>query len=339
MYALLLEAPSRLVYTEVPRPEPQEGEVLVAVRACGICGSDVHGLDGRSGRRRPPLIMGHEAAGTIERLGPGVTALKEGSRVTFDSTLWCGRCSFCRSGRINLCENRRVLGVSTDRYKCNGAFAQYVVVPQHVVYPLPEELSFEEGALIEPLSVAFHAVHRMPVDLNDTAVVVGGGVIGLLILKLLKLRGCRRVFVLEKEASRRSIAERFGASAAFPPGEMKPLLDRIGGGADIVFEAVGKAETVQTALSCVRTGGRCVLVGNLDPSVPFPLQKVVTGELVLSGTCASSGEYPRCLDLAAQRTVDLGELISARAPLSEGALWFGKLLKGDPELLKVVLIP
>ena len=173
MKALLLTEYKQLEVTDMPQPEIGPDDVLVRVKACGICGSDIHGYDGSSGRRIPPLVMGHEAAGEIAQIGSNVTTLSEGMPVTFDSMVSCGRCHFCRRGQINLCDNRRVLGVSCGDYRRHGAFAEYVAVPQHIVYPLPEGLPVEHAALIEPVSVAVHAANRTPVRLGDSAVVVG----------------------------------------------------------------------------------------------------------------------------------------------------------------------
>src|SRR5260221_9889782 len=173
MKALVLKEYKRFSFEDVPKPELGPQEVLVAVKACGICGSDVHGMDGSTGRRRPPIIMGHEASGVITDVGSAVRDWKAGDRVTLDSTIYCGRCDFCRRGEINLCNNRRVLGVSCEDYRQHGAFAEYVVAPQHILYRLPEGLPFEHAALVEPFSIAFHAVRRPRIALNDTVVVVG----------------------------------------------------------------------------------------------------------------------------------------------------------------------
>jgi L-iditol 2-dehydrogenase len=158
MKALVLEAYNRLVYGDVPQPNIGPDEVLIQVKACGICGSDVHGIDGSTGRRIPPIIMGHEAAGVIQEVGVEVTAWRPGDRVTFDSTIYCGKCCFCRAGQVNLCDNRRVLGASPGHYRQNGALAHYVAVPQRILYRLPDAVSFTQAAMLEPLSVAFHAV-------------------------------------------------------------------------------------------------------------------------------------------------------------------------------------
>src|SRR6266704_643294 len=160
MKALVLKEYKRFVLDDVPAPAPGPEEVLVAVKACGICGSDVHGMDGSTGRRRPPIIMGHEASGVIADVGKDVTAWKQGDRVTFDSTIYCGECEFCRRGEINLCQNRRVLGVSCEDYRQHGAFAEFVVVPQRILYRLPQGVPFEHASLVEPFAIALHAVKR-----------------------------------------------------------------------------------------------------------------------------------------------------------------------------------
>ena len=158
MRALLLSDYKKLSVVEMPTPEIGDDEALVRVRACGICGSDIHGYDGSTGRRIPPLVMGHEAAGVIERVGRGVTDFTTGDRVSFDSTVSCGTCDFCRRGQINLCDNRTVLGVSCGDYRRHGAFAEYVAVPARILYKLPDSLPFERAALLEAVSVAVHAV-------------------------------------------------------------------------------------------------------------------------------------------------------------------------------------
>src|SRR5690349_3578973 len=159
MDALLLKEYMKLEVVQMDMPETGPDDILVRVRACGICGSDVHGLDGSTGRRIPPLVMGHEAAGLVERVGANVRDFAPGDRVTFDSTIYCGHCRFCARGDVNLCDNRMVLGVSPGEYRRHGAFAEYVSVPRRIVYKLPAALTFEQAALIEAASVAVHAVN------------------------------------------------------------------------------------------------------------------------------------------------------------------------------------
>src|SRR5215216_5694153 len=167
MKALLLTAPSKLEVTDFTDPSPGEDEVLLRIKACGICGSDIHGWDGSTGRRRPPLIMGHEAAGEIIAVGPRVERWRVGDRVTSDSTIYCGKCQYCQSGDVNLCENRRVVGVAPAEYRQHGAFAEKLALPARILYALPDGLPFEHAAMIEPVSIAVHAVQRVTIKPTD----------------------------------------------------------------------------------------------------------------------------------------------------------------------------
>jgi L-iditol 2-dehydrogenase len=332
MKALLLTEYGKLSMADMPDPVPAEDEAVVRVRACGICGSDVHGYTGATGRRIPPLVMGHEAAGVIEHVGAPAAGFAPGDRVTFDSTLYCGRCEFCRRGEVNLCDARRVLGVSCADYRRHGAFAELVSVPVRTLHRLPDSLPFEHAALVEPLAVAVHAVDRQRPSPSDRIVVIGCGMIGLLVVQVLRARGCASITAVDVDERRRRLAARLGAerTSAQMSGSAA---------ADHVFEAVGRAETVTAAIHGVRKGGAVTLIGNLAPEVPLPLQAVVTGEIALLGSCASSGEYPKAIALLATGAVDVAPLVSAVAPLHEGAAWFERLHRGDEGLLKVVLRP
>ncbi len=343
MKALILEEYKKFTYTDMPAPEPGPEEVLIAVKACGICGSDVHGMDGSTGRRRPPIVMGHEAAGVIARTGAAVNNWKTGDRVTFDSTIYCGRCEYCRRGQFNLCDNRRVLGVSCEDYRQHGAFAEYVAVPQHVLYRLPDGLTFEHAALTEPFAIALHAIGRAPVAMDGTVVVVGAGMIGLALVQALRQAGCGRLIAVDVADARLALAREFGASDTFNSSSanaVEAIADLTRGrGADAAFEAVGISATVGLAVGCLRKGGTLTLVGNLAQKIDFPLQAAVTRELSLHGSCASRGEYPAALQMLALGALKAGGLISATAPLAEGASWFERLYRKEPGLMKVLLKP
>ncbi len=342
MKALLLTDYLHLELTEMPVPEIGDTDVLVRVQACGICGSDIHGWDGSSGRRVPPLVMGHEAAGVIERVGDAVTDLAVGDRVTFDSTIYCGHCWYCRRGDINLCENRRVMGVSPGDYRQHGAFAEYVALPQHIVYDLPEGLSFQHAAMVEPVSIAFHAVNRTPLALGASAVVVGAGMIGNLVIQSLRIAGCSQIIAVDLDEGKLDLAQRVGATHGLvAKGDVAAEVRKLTGGrgADATFEAVGIQPTVRTAIESARKGGSVTLVGNLAANVDFPLQSVVTREITVYGSCGSSGEYPECLAMIAKGAFDLDAIISATVPLDEGASWFQRLYDGEEGLMKVIVEP
>jgi L-iditol 2-dehydrogenase len=342
MKALLLSQYRHLELTDLPVPEPRPDEVLIRVAACGICGSDVHGYDGSSGRRIPPIVMGHEAAGTIAAMGKGVSGLSEGDRVTFDSTVYCGDCPPCLRGDVNLCDRRQVLGVSCSDYRRAGAFAEFVVVPARIVHKLPENFAFEEAALLEAVAVALHAVSLVPVAPGSTALVVGAGTIGLLLQQALRVAGCSRVFVADVDPTRLKLSRELGATSTLPAGidlDQQILQLTNGDGVDIAVEAVGKTETVNTAINSVRKSGSVILVGNISPEVTLPLQKVVTRQIRLQGSCASAGEYPRAIELLSSGAIRVKPLITAVAPLDEGPQWFERLYAHEPNLMKVVLTP
>ena len=343
MKALLLSEYNRLEMTELPMPRPGPGEVLVRVEACGICGSDVHGYDGSSGRRIPPIVMGHEASGIVAAVGAGVADVREGERVTFDSTVYCGECEYCRRGEMNLCERRQVLGVSTPEYRRAGAFAEFVVVPDRVVHRLPDEVTFAEAAMVEPLAVAVHAVAISEIPENGTALVMGAGMIGLLVLQALRDAGCLRVFVADVDESRLELAKALGAASTINAKtsdtvtEVRRLTERAG--VDVALEAVGSTPTVKAAIESVRKGGTVTLIGNIAPTVEIPLQTVVSRQIRLQGSAASSGEYPQSIDMLKRGAVDVKKLISIVAPLEDGPGWFERLHAREANLMKVVLTP
>ena len=343
MKALLLEQYMQLGYQEVPEPTISPDDVLIRVKACGICGSDVHGLDGSTGRRIPPIVMGHEAAGVIEEVGANVKGWAAGDRVTFDSTVSCGQCYFCARGEINLCDNRQVLGVSCGEFRRHGAFAELVSVPARILYRLPDSLGFAEAAMIEAVSIAVHAVNITPKSLGDTAVVVGSGMIGLLTIQAAKAAGFARVFAVDLDDNKLAVALRLGADAVFNPKTVdvpKAIQELTNGrGADVALEAVGAAAPIKTAIMSVKKGGTVTLIGNIAPNIELPLQAVVTRQIRLQGSCASSGEYPACIELLASGAIKVDEMISARVPLADGADWFKRLYAHEPNLMKVILEP
>jgi L-iditol 2-dehydrogenase len=340
--ALLLTAPGRLEHVDLPDPQVGADDVLVRVKASGICGSDVHGMDGSSGRRIPPVVMGHEAAGAIEEVGRAVTGWRVGQAVTFDSTIYCGRCPYCRQGLVNLCDDRQVLGVSNGDYRRDGAFAERIAVPERVLHALPPGISMVEAALVEPLAVAAHAVSRAPLAGAEAVLVVGAGVIGLLIIQVLRAAGCDRIIAVDLSPARLAHARSMGATETLEPGDdvVGRVVELTGNrGVDVAFEAVGVGATLALATAAVRKGATVVLVGNLASSTELALQWTVTRQLTLAGSAASCGEYPQALELIATRRVDVGGLVSQVAPLADGATWFERLREPETPILKVVLEP
>jgi len=343
MKALVLENPNQLVLKQLEKPRPKDDEALVRVKACAICGSDVHGLDDSTGRRHPPIVMGHEASGIVEEVGGAVTDFQPGDRVVFNSTLFCGKCRYCRRGMQNMCVSGKVFGVSSDSYRLQGAMAEYIAVPARILHRLPDAVSFEQAALVEPLSIALHAINSAEISLDDVAVVFGAGTIGILLVKLLGLSSCGKVIAVDIDEAKLEFAAKNGADYAFNPAGIDlqaRILERTQGeGADIAFEAVGVPATTRAGIECLRKAGSLVLLGNLTPSIDISIQKVVLKQLKLIGSYAFANEAETSLKLMAEKLVTVDDLISVVAPLAEGPQLFERLRSGEKGLRKVILAP
>eukprot|EP01001_Neometanema_parovale_P006966 NODE_3297_length_1245_cov_122.163993_g3131_i0.p1 GENE.NODE_3297_length_1245_cov_122.163993_g3131_i0~~NODE_3297_length_1245_cov_122.163993_g3131_i0.p1 ORF type:complete len:375 (-),score=63.50 NODE_3297_length_1245_cov_122.163993_g3131_i0:121-1185(-) len=344
MKALVLTEYNKFEYLDWPRPDVGPNDVLIKVHACGICGSDVHGMDGSSGRRLPPLIMGHEASGEIVDVGSKVTGWSDGDRVTFDSTVYLLDDWYTKKGLYNLSDNREVVGVAPLHFKRHGAYAEYVAVPSHILYKIPDEVSYEQAAMVEPISVALHAASLTPIAVDDAAVVVGAGMIGLCMIGVLKVAGCGRIIALDISDAKLNAAKEMGATHVLrsdDPNLKTTILDlTCGRGADIAFEAVGVEVTALAAIASVRKGGCVTMIGNVTPMINFPIQDVVTRQIRIQGSCSLCGEYDAALHMIQQGKFPVEKLLSAVAPLKDGAKWF-HTLKHEPQrgLLKVLLCP
>ncbi len=343
MKALIYTKPYCFEYSDFPDPAVGDDDMLIRVKACGICGSDVQGFTGKTGRRIPPLIMGHEAAGVVEEVGKNVKDFEQGDRVCFDSTVYCNKCQPCRKGQYNRCEKRQVLGVSTPEFKRHGAFAEYVAVPWWIVSKIPDNMSFIQSSLLEPASIGTHAANRAPISTDDTVVVIGAGTIGLFILQAARLRGAARVLAIDINEFRLDVAKKLGADKVINPlkSDLRTAIleETKNRGADVTFEAVGYAQTFRDGVSVTKTGGHLVAVGNLEKATEFNLQELVARELTFTGSYASSGEFHDCIDLVASGKINVEPLISDVLPLGDGPGTFDRLLKAEENLLKIVLEP
>jgi threonine dehydrogenase-like Zn-dependent dehydrogenase len=341
MKALVLEEYGKVVIKDVPKPMADGNMVLIRIKAASICGSDVHGYDGSSGRRRPPLIMGHEASGVVEEVGSAVKDLKPGDRVTFNSTEYCGTCNFCARGKQNMCLTGKVFGVSCDAYHKEGAMAEYIAVPDYIVYRVPEGVSFVEAALTEPLAIALHAVNRTEIMLGDTAIVFGAGTIGSMVVKLLQISNCSRVILVDIDQAKLDAASARGVQYCINSAkqdvvqEVMKLTD--GKGADIAFEAVGIAPTILAGIDALKKCGRFTLLGNVRKEIDFPLQKVVIKELSIIASYACTTEYEKCLELIGQKKINVLDVVSETVPAERGQEMFQRLLASEKGLIKAVL--
>ena len=321
MQALVMKAFHELVLAELPVPRIERpGDVLIEITAAGVCGSDLHGYTGQSGRRTPPLVMGHEATGRVVETGEGVGDLPPGTRVAIHPMDGAG-------------SERRMMGKDAP-----GAFAQYVVWPARNLVPLPDAVTFEQGALVEPLSVAVRAVNRAGPGGATSAVVVGAGTIGLLVAAVLKQRGVATVVISDPSPERRAVAVQMGIDVAVDPLQTdvaEAVLDLTDGlGADVAFEAVGIAATVAQAHAVVTYGGTIVWIGNNVRVIDVDMQQVVTRELSVLGTYGmSDDDFVDAMRLLEAGAIDVSALINRRATLEEGPTLFDELL-ASPSVVK-----
>ncbi len=337
MKALVFHGPLQMNWEDVPEPKLQDGEVLVKVKAVGICGSDIHGYQGKTKRRIPPMVMGHEAAGEVAALGPRAGKFAVGQGVVIQPLTGCGDCPACAQGAVNQCSGRSLLGVNAP-----GAMAEYVVVREKNLYPLPEGVSYSAASLAEPMSVVAHALSRTPSLLHQRVAVIGAGAIGLIAIMMARAGGALQLLAADLSDYRLGLAKELGADVVVNSGRedaAKVIREMTGGGADIVIECVGVAPAVQTAIQSVRNGGHITLIGNSAAMMELPAQELVVRELTAAGTYAFNREFPVMVEALGKGSLPVEKLVSLEAPLEEGAEVFARLGQGEDErVIKAVLI-
>lgn len=339
MKAIVYEGPNKLNYTEVPDVSPAMGEVKLRVKACGICGSDVAGYQGLTGRRLEPMIMGHEFCGQVVECAEGVKKRAVGDVVAVYPVNFCGECEMCKKGDVHLCLNKRSYGVLAE----NGAFAEYICVPEKCCFPVEKGVSYAVGSLMEPLAVAYRGVNHAGNLTGKSVFLAGTGTIGLLALACVKMKGASTIFVSDMDDERLKVAKSLGADITINPAkeDLKQIvLDNTGGmGVDVGIEAVGIAPTVQQVMSVLRFGGKAVWIGNNRKMIEMNMQEVVTRELSINGSFLYGyQEFKEVVDLLNQGRLNVEPLISKEITLDQGIEYFGKLKNHEDNLIKVVVV-
>lgn len=337
--AIFRGAGQSLCVGEVPTPVPRDGEVLVHVAACGVCHTDLHYIDhGTPTFKAPPVILGHEVAGTVAAVGGPPNGLREGDRVLVAAVLTCGTCRMCRTGRENICEHSVMLGNNVD-----GGYAEYVVAPAKDVFKLPDELPLVESAVIaDAVTTPYHAVvRRARVTAGDWVLVFGCGGIGLNLVQIAATVGARVIAVDVLDAKLES-ARSFGAEETLNASRIDRIDKQVrritGGGADVALEAIGRAATQEQAFNCLRTGGRLVLVGYSPDVLPLNAGRVMFREIeVLGSLGCRPADYPRVIDLARRGRIRVAELVTHRFPLARINDAFDALRAGEP--IRAVVVP
>lgn len=324
---------------DLPEPRIDKDGVLVKVKSSGICGSDVHAFEGKSKRRVPPLVMGHEFAGVVADIGTDVQDFQCGDRVVVEPKISCGKCPPCQSGRTNICLELKLVGLHAP-----GAFAEYIAVPAEACYKLPDYISFDEASLVEPLSVATHTVNVTPTKMGDSLLVIGAGVVGLLIMMVARSRvGCD-VFVTDLIDYKLDLARKLGANAVVNSGRQdatKIVRELTNGkGVDAVIEAVGVQDTLQYALGVVKKGGNITVTGLQVQDIQIDIMKLVTNEINLKGVYLyAPGDFKTSLGLITNGIVQLKPLITHTFPLTEIAKAVDVLTSTKGDHVKIVLNP
>ena len=326
MKALVWRGPNQMTVDEVPEPRPKAGEATVRSEAAGICGSEIEGYLGRMSNRVPPLVMGHEFAGTITGVGDGVDKSWLGKRAAINPVVGCGSCAHCKHGDRNLCPDRYLVGVSVP-----GGFAATVAVPERCLVEMPADMDPRLGALVEPLANGVHAIRRGAPDHAATAVIIGAGTIGLACLQAAVLHGIGHVAVIERHPTRLSQAMRLGAHTGHASAE------DLKAGVDLVVDAVGAEATRLLAIDLLSPAGTAVFIGLHDDETPLPWRRVIRGNLSIRGVFAyADRDFQQALDWLAQGRAGIGDL-KAVLPLEDGPAAFATLAKGPTDDIKVFL--
>jgi len=339
MKALVYEGPNKLNYTDVPDVAPAKGEVKLRIKACGICGSDVAGYQGLTGRRIEPMIMGHEFCGEVVEMAEGTGKLKIGDRVAVYPVNFCGECEMCKKGDVHLCLNKRSYGVLAE----NGAFAEYLCVPEKCCFPVADGVSPTIGSLMEPLAVAYRGVGHLGDVTGKNVFLAGTGTIGLLAMVCTKIKGAGKIFVSDMDDARLEVAKSLGADITINPSKEDPkevVLAHTGGmGVDCAIEAVGIAPTVQQVMSVLRFGGQAVWIGNNRKMIEMNMQEVVTRELNIYGSFLYGyQEFGEVVALLNEGRLNVEPLISKEIHLDEAITYFEKLKNHEDNLIKVVVV-
>lgn len=340
----IVEGKKRIAVEDVPIPEISEHQALIRVGAVGICGSDFHGFrDQQSFRRSPGLIMGHEAAGEVVKLGAKVCKVKIGDRVAMDPQFTCGVCEPCSRGWHNICDKKRIIGSSSTGI-LHGAMAEYLAVHENQLHTIPDSLSMVEGAAIEPVANALHVLNRVKFNLGDSIVIIGAGTLGLCIVQAAKLAGAGQVIITNTSGHRLQVARELGADITIQVSPHSDPVEEVlkatnGRGADVVIEAVGIEQTYRHAISMARKKGAVLFFGAVTETIGIDLYPILHKELNLLGCTGADREWSTAIDLLASGKINVKPIITHQLLLKNAQEGFELLTDSTNRAIKVMLVP
>jgi 2-desacetyl-2-hydroxyethyl bacteriochlorophyllide A dehydrogenase len=337
--AQLTETGKPLELVRLPVPEPGEEDILVRVRAAGICSSDIHYQDGRSRVTKMPLTLGHEIAGEVVKCGSKVTGLKPGDRVCLFYLVTCGKCAMCCSGNDNYCREAKMLGKNID-----GGFAEYVTVPARNAFPFPDCIPFSQAALItDAVATPFHALKRGAVQTGEKVLIIGIGGLGIHAVQIARIMGAGQVIAMDLSEDKLELARKLGATAAVNPAtdnvEQKISELTSGNGIDVAVELIGLPATVKQAIDSTGLGGRTVIVGICPDEIGIsPYHDLLLRERTVMGSADQRREdFPVIIELAAQGRLNLNYSVTHELPLEEVNRGLEMLRKKDENIVRITI--
>ena len=334
----VIPSAGKIQFTEKAVPTPQAGQVLVKIKSSGICGSDLHLFHDKHPMVKLPVTPGHEFSGDVVALGEGVTAFSIGDRVAVEPVLICGTCEACHLGQYGYCEN-----ISFSYRKGHGAFADYFVAEAKFTYQLPESISYDAGAMLEPMAVAVHAVRRANIQIGESVLITGAGTIGILIAALCRYRGARDIIITDLSEGRLTLAKKMGATHTINTGEadLGEALSALGyaKGLHQAFECVGHPVPLNQCIEALKANGQLTIIGlsNL-PAMECPVTRIVTKELRVQGSQGYTHDFKSALGLM-ERAIDVTPLITHTFPLDELQKAFEVAESKATGALKVIVNP
>lgn len=332
-----IASPGRIEFQEKKQPKLHDYSVLLKVKAASICGGDIHIFKGKHPMSPLPVAIGHELSGVVLNTGKKVTKVQEGDRVVVEPVVVCGKCFFCRTGEYNRCTN-----INVQYRKGQGAFTPYFVADEDWTHKLPQGISFEEGALVEPLSVAMHAVKAAEIRTGHSVAIFGAGALGLMVLRLAKLSGATEIFVVDVNNFRLKKAKKLGASQTINASQheaVEVILEKTDGlGVDRAFEAVGLEKTLVDSMRVLKKGRTSIILGLFeDQDIQIPANILVTREIALKGCLTYCWDFQDTIKLLEMGDVKLGEIITHTMPVSKLQQAFELMMDPENEAVKVVI--
>lgn len=349
MRAVRWHGPKDIRIDDIPEPTPKKGEVKIKVHWCGICGSDLHEYlagpifiprdkEHPLTQEKAPVVLGHEFSGEIVEIGEGVTEFEIGDRVAVEPIIACGKCEYCAQGKYNICTSLGFHGLAGG----GGGFAEHTVFPAEFVHKLPDELSYEEGALVEPIAVAVHSVRRSKLKQGDTAIVFGCGPIGLATIQAVRAAGAKDIIAVEVAKKRKEYARNFGATIVLDPTEINipQEIMRLTGGVDVAFETAGIQATMVDAINCVKAGGQVVVTSIWEKEISINPNFIVLTEKELIGTIAYRHAFPATMQLMADGRISTDGWITKKITFDEIVeSGFEELIKNKDQHVKILVRP